>query len=284
MKNHHNLWALFLASIVLFLLTDGNSQTKPKIAVLTLEAKNVSQETADAVADILSTELFNTQRFQVIERQAILRILEEQKLQMTGITDMTQAVEIGKILNVQKIMIGSVSKLGETYIINTRLVDVKTGALELAQNAKSTSGEAGLTSAISDLVRNLAQKVAVEGSIIKIDGKNVIIDLGKNHGIGDHQELAVIRIGEAITDLSGRVLGRSEEVIGSVKVVSTKPDYSETVIAASKTPFRLGDKVRVVTGPIIIEQAAQPTPQPTPKPTIVSKPKKETKAEPPPAF
>ncbi len=278
MKKRCHLQALWLPIILSLFCIDLHAQSKPKIAVLSLEAKNVSQETADAVADILSTELFNTQRFQVIERQAIIRILEEQKLQMTGITDMTQAVEIGKILNVQKIMIGSVSKLGTTYIINTRLVDVKTGALELAQNAKSTTGEAGLTSAISELVRNLAQKVAVEGSIIKIDGKTVLVDLGRNNGLFDNQELAVVRVGEAITDLSGKVLGRSEEVIGSLRVVSAKQDYSETLVSASKTPFRLGDKVRVVSGPITIEQATQPTPKPTPKP------QKETKAEPPPAF
>ncbi|MBN2355845.1 hypothetical protein JXO59_07015 [candidate division KSB1 bacterium] len=285
MKKYFNLCAFFLVLILLFIPAYIFSQTKPKIAVLSLEAKNVSQETADAVADILSTELFNSQRFQVIERQAMLRVLEEQKLQMTGVTDMTQAVEIGKVLNVQKIMIGSVSKLGSTYIINTRLVDVKTGALELAQNAKSTTGEAGLTTAISDLVRNLAQKVAVEGSIIKIDGQDVLIDLGKNHGLFDRQELAVVREGEAITDLSGKVLGRSEDVIGSLRVVSAKPDYSETQVASSKTSFRLGDKVRVVSGTVKVDQPEQPPPQRTRRPVTIPRQKpKETKAEPPPVF
>jgi TolB-like protein len=260
MKKYIHLHALLLFS--LFLLSSlAGAQVKPTIAVLSFEAKNVSQETADAVADILSTELFNTQRFQVIERQAMLRILDEQKLQMTGVTDMGRAVEIGKVLNVQKIMIGSVSKLGDTYIINTRLVDVKTGALELAQNAKSTTGEEGLTNAISDLVKIVAQKMAVEGSIIKITGDVMLIDLGSNHGLIEGQILAVVRMGESVTDLKGNVIGQSEDVIGSLLVKSVKADYSETGVDDRKTAFKLGDKVRMTNEPVKIIREEEPKPK-----------------------
>jgi TolB-like protein len=225
-------------------------QNKPTIAVLNLEAKNVNQETADAVADILSTELFNSQRFNVIERQAITRILEEQKLQMTGVTDMSQAVEIGKILNVEKILIGSVSRLGESYIINTRLVNVKSGALELAQNATSKRGEEGLTQAITDLVEKMSEKVQVTGSIIRIKGETILIDLGANHGVFENQELSIIRLGDVVTDLGGTVIGQAEDLIGSISLTSVKADYSEARMKESKQPFRVGDKVRVMTAPV----------------------------------
>jgi len=282
MKKQFHLHALFF---VLLLISSSPvwTQVKPTIAVLSLEAKNVSQETADAVADILSTELFNTQRFQVIERQAMLRILDEQKLQMTGVTDMGRAVEIGKVLNVQKIMIGSVSKLGETYIINTRLVDVKTGALELAQNAKSTNGEEGLTNAISDLVKIVAQKVAVEGSIIKITGDVVLIDLGSNHGLSEGQILAVVRMGESITDLNGNVIGQSEDVIGSLLVKSVKAEYSETGVDDRKTTFRLGDKVRVTAEPVKIIKEEEPKPKKEVRYKKVGE-DKDKGHEPPPTF
>ncbi len=262
---------------LLFLATALSAQIKPTIAVLSLEAKNVSQETADAVADILSTELFNSQRFNVIERQAITRILEEQKLQMTGVTDMNQAVEIGKLLNVAKIMIGSVSRLGDTFIVNTRLVDVKTGALELAQNAKSTRGEEGLTSAISELVANISQKVTVEGSIIRINPSVLLIDLGQKHGLTEGQNLIVVRVGDVVTDLGGAIIGRSEDTIGSIQVTSVKPEYSEATMVQSKMNFRVGDKVRMTTGPIEIKQ------EQVKKPAKKSGDKKGA-GEPPPAF
>ena len=248
------------------------SQSRPTIAVLTLEAKNVGQETADAVADILSTELFNSQRFKVIERQAIQRILEEQKLQMTGVTDMSKAVEIGKILNVEKILIGSVSRLGESYIINTRLVDVKTGALEVAQNVTNKRGEEGLTRAITDLVEKLSAKVQVEGSIIRIKGEIVLVDLGVNHGMMENQEVSVVRLGDVVTDLGGTVIGRAEDLIGSLVLTAVKGDYSEARIGAAKTPFRVGDKVRIAGGRIEIEPVKAPKEKPVSKKS--DKPKK----------
>jgi TolB-like protein len=266
-----------LFCVTLFLVSAASAQIKPTIAVLSLEAKNVNKETADAVADILSTELFNSQRFNVIERQAITRILEEQKLQMTGVTDMNQAVEIGKVLNVAKIMIGSVSRLGDTFIVNTRLVDVKTGALELAQNAKSTRGEEGLTSAISELVANISQKVTVEGSIIRINPNVLLIDLGQKHGLLDGQDLAVVRVGDVVTDLGGAIIGRSEDTIGSIRISSVKPEYSEATVVQSKTNFRVGDKVRMISGPIEIKQ------EQAKKPPKKSSDKKGA-GEPPPAF
>lgn len=247
MVHNISLKPLFTILGLLLMVCFAFGQGKPTIAVLSLEAKNTHQETADAVADILSTELFNSKKFNVVERQLITRILEEQKLQMTGVTDMSQAVEIGKVLNVEKIMIGSVSRLGQTFIINTRLVDVKTGALELAQNAKSTSGEDGLTNAVADLVRIISQKVQIEGAIIKINHNVILIDLGSNHGFAENQELAVIRLGDVITDLGGSNVGRSEDVIGAIKLTSVKADYSEAIVSQAKISFRPGDRVRVTT-------------------------------------
>jgi len=241
---------LILPLLCLFFLplqTNVYSQTKTTIAVLSFEAKNVNQETADAVADILSTELFNTNRFNVVERQSINSILQEQKLQMAGITDMSKAAEIGKMLNVQKIMMGSVSRLGKTYFINTRLVDVETGALELAQKAKSTTGEDGLPAAIADLVKQISQKVTVEGSIIRIAKGLILIDLGTKNGIHSDQILDVIRTGDVITDLGGTIIGKSEDFVARLKVISAKETYAETQVVESKMPVKVGDKVRLVT-------------------------------------
>ncbi|NOY60889.1 MAG: hypothetical protein GXO75_18425 [Calditrichaeota bacterium] len=240
---------LFIVLFLALLQSPLFSQAKTAIAVLSFEAKNTSQETADAVSDILSTELFNTNRFQVIERQAISKMLEEQKLQMAGITDMSRAAEIGKVLNVEKIMIGSVSKLGKTFIINTRLVNVETGALDLAQNVKCI-GEDGLPGAIANLVATIAQKITVEGSIIKITPKVILIDLGKNHGVRPGQVLEVIRIGDVVTDLSGAIIGKTEDKIGLLQVINIRKEYSEAKVLKSKINFRLGDKVRLSTTPI----------------------------------
>ncbi len=268
-------FALFLLSSQAY-LSVLYCQSKTTIAVLSFEAKNVNQETADAVADILSTELFNTNRFNVVERKSINSILEEQKLQMAGVTDMSTAAEIGKLLNVEKIMIGTVSKLGRTFFINTRLVDVQTGALELAQTAKSTNGEDGLPAAIADLVKQISQKITVEGSIIRVSKGLVLIDLGKNNGIRPGQTLEVYRIGDVITDLGGTIIGKTEDFVAQLRVETAKDEYAEAKIVEAKMPIKMGDKVRLTTTSVTVPQKAK---------EVKKKKKKKTQpATPPPVF
>jgi TolB-like protein len=275
MKKLGSLWFVVFCLCFSYIMAVG--QTKITVAVLDFEAKNIAQETADAVADILSTELFNTNRFNVVERTAIAKILEEQKLQMTGITDMSKAAEIGKVLNVEKIMTGSVSKLGNTIIINTRLVDVETGALELAQNTKSLRGEDGLPAAIAELVKQIAQQVNIEGSIIKINGKTVLVDIGKNYGVKVGQQMSIIRIGDYVTDLGGSIIGNTEDLVGLLEISKVNPDYSEAQIVQVKIEPRLGDKVRFVTTATVIPKEKKDTQK-----TDTSKDKKPV--EPPPVF
>jgi len=254
------------------------AQVKITVAVLNFEAKNVSQETAEAVSDILGTELFNTNRFQVVERQAIEKIFEEHKLQMSGVTDVDQAAQIGQLLNVQKIMIGSVSKLGATYIINTRLVSVETGELDLAENIQSRGGETGLPDAIAELAKKIAGKVTIEGAILQADQNSVMINLGKEHGITVKQLLQVVRIGETITDLEGNVIGKNEDKIGLIQVVEVKDKYSSAIVIESKLPFTRGDKVRVATATKV------PVKKEPPKKVIKRVKRKKQPVAPPPMF
>ena len=54
-------------------------------------------------------------------------ILKEQKFQHSGCTDSECAVEIGQLLNADVTVVGTVSKLGKTYTIDSRIIDVRNG-------------------------------------------------------------------------------------------------------------------------------------------------------------
>ena len=167
----------------LFVVASLFARDKITVAVLDFEGKNISQSSAEAVTDLLRTELFNTGHFKVIERQRIQKIIEEQKFQMMGFTDASQAVEIGRILNVQKIMIGTVTLLGNTHLINTRMVDVQTGLVILAESVESQGGEDKLPQAITELAIGISYKVGLEGKVIRIDKNVVYIDVGESDGV-----------------------------------------------------------------------------------------------------
>ena len=54
------------------------------------------------------------------------KIFEQFEIQDIGCTDVSCAIEFGKMLNVEKIIIGSVGLVGGTYSISARIVDIET--------------------------------------------------------------------------------------------------------------------------------------------------------------
>ena len=53
-------------------------------------------------------------------------LLEEQRFQITGCVEQACAVEIGRLLGARKMVIGSVGKVGDTFTVSLRMVDVET--------------------------------------------------------------------------------------------------------------------------------------------------------------
>ena len=54
-------------------------------------------------------------------------MLEEHKFQHSGCIDATCAVDIGKIVGVQHIVVGTISKIGNTYSVDSRMIDIESG-------------------------------------------------------------------------------------------------------------------------------------------------------------
>ena len=241
LRVHFFLPFLFL---ILGLPHESLPREKITVAVFDFEAKNLNQETADAATDLLRTELFNTGRFQVAERDQIRKVLDEQNFQISGLTDVEDAVEIGRLLNVRAIMVGSVNRLGSTYFLNMRLISVRTGLVGLAESIKCTGGEEKLPDAISDLARNIAQKIGLEGSIVQFEAKNVFVDLGTDDGLNKGDVLSVIRLGDVIKDLEDRVIGTKDAVIGTIEITRVQERFSEAKIKEQSVPFEIGDRVK----------------------------------------
>lgn len=75
------------------------------------------------------TRLFITKKVEVVERQLLVKVLEEHKLNMTGVVDPTSAKELGKILGVDAIASGTITDLGTSVKLNARLITTETGKI-----------------------------------------------------------------------------------------------------------------------------------------------------------
>ncbi len=136
---------ILLCFIIVFVLGNYSyamGEEKPKIAVMNLNAEGVSAVVANAVGEFLRNDFMDMGKYSVIERAGMEQILAEQKFQLSGCTSQECAVRVGKILNVRKMVVGSVIKL-DKYYINIRVVDIETGEIENSVR-KSCEGQEGL--------------------------------------------------------------------------------------------------------------------------------------------
>ena len=106
------------------------------VAVVDFENETGSPTNAPlvkAMTDSVITSFVKSGTIQVVERSRIAKILEEQKLVLSGLIDTAQLANVGKMLAAENIVIGSLARVGENWMANMRLLEVKTGRILLAE-------------------------------------------------------------------------------------------------------------------------------------------------------
>jgi tetratricopeptide (TPR) repeat protein len=106
------------------------AKAKLNIAVMELKANGVLPGESKVLTARVRSELFNTSKYNVLERDDMSTLLDEQVLQQTGLTSDENLTQTGKLLNVQYLVAGSISKVGSYYSISLRLIDIETGKIK----------------------------------------------------------------------------------------------------------------------------------------------------------
>ncbi|MHC4662548.1 MAG: CsgG/HfaB family protein [Planctomycetota bacterium] len=127
--------------------------TQPKVAVFNFDDKTPGAETnyGEIVAEFFHSAMFNTESFRLMEREQIMKILREQNFGTTDIVDKTKTIKIGKLLQVEYILVGSIAKMGTVYAINARMINVKTGETAAAAPTGKAEREEDIDSAVKSM-------------------------------------------------------------------------------------------------------------------------------------
>ncbi len=157
------LWTLCLA-------TGIAAQNKIPVAVLEFKASGgITADEASILANRFRGILVNTDKFDVIEREQMHTILKEQDFSMSDNCNSQEcAVQIGQLLGVKQMIAGSVGKLGQTWTIDLRLIDVEKGKI-LQNISKDHKGE---IDGLLDVMKTIAAAFA-GGKTGRSDDKNV---------------------------------------------------------------------------------------------------------------
>jgi len=174
-----------LAISVLILLVSGCGHTLERdyvesesaineiktVAVMPFENLTKFPDAGEIVAELFTTELYQSTHFKILDRNQAKRIMREKKITPPQVIDRLFAQKIGKVLEVDGVFIGSVSEYwyrlekktrrpaGEEPAvgINARLIDVDSGDVVWASSHSRSSHD--VLTADRDHINRVAQIV-----------------------------------------------------------------------------------------------------------------------------
>ena len=125
MKHYLRIYVIILTlSNVIAQETTG----PPAVAVLDFDARGLPTYEVETLTERLRSEIANTGRAILVDRQSMFEIMDEQGFEFSGCTSDECVAEVGVLLGAQYMISGSVSKLGDSYTLDAKMVSVTTGA------------------------------------------------------------------------------------------------------------------------------------------------------------
>lgn len=141
---------------------DALAVEKAKIGVLdfSVQGKDLkSLDTGRIIADWFIISLVKDERFEVVERSILKKIMDEQSLGMSGFVDEKTAAKAGRMLGVNAIITGTVIQWGDLIEVSARIIDVESAAIPAAESGKAETLE-NLRDTVDEISNRLIRQLA----------------------------------------------------------------------------------------------------------------------------
>lgn len=131
---------LFCETVFPFSLLDD------KIVIAVVDFRNTGNDESydyleNTIPEAIITYLAKAGNVEIVERSRLKDALKEMELGMSGILDEQTAVEVGKAVGANAILVGSFVSIGDVIRINARLIDVKTSRIIKAEIVQGGVGK-----------------------------------------------------------------------------------------------------------------------------------------------
>jgi curli biogenesis system outer membrane secretion channel CsgG len=238
------------------------------VAVVPFDNKaGINPVTVDTLVDMITTAIVKSQKFEVIERDAIGRLMDEQNFGASGAVEAESAAKMGKIKGADFLVIGVVTEAGASakataaygvvtekssvsLAIDIRFAESTTGQTRFAETFRETRGGVSFQTDSSgtfsvtqgpggEMARALIDKIVAKiliavypPKIVKVetDSGNVILNYG-DVLMTPGDEWVVMSLGEELVDPdTGESLGSSETKTGKIQITRADAKVSHAVI------------------------------------------------------
>ena len=115
--------------------TENRSETPPEkiitVAIYPVKVMGADKSLSPILSSFLVSDLGQSPRLKVVEEEMIGEVLKKLNYANSDFCDNTQCqLSVGKLTPAQKILITNLSKLGEKFVINGRVVDIEKGTVD----------------------------------------------------------------------------------------------------------------------------------------------------------
>lgn len=153
---------ILLLAAICAIATDTTA-SKTTISVFGLKAIGAPQELAVSLQENVESNLIKYGRFDVMSRNDMDMILRENRFQQSGACiDEECVLQAGHILGVQKMVTGTVSRLGQTYNVVLKMIDVSSARLVSAVSRKHSGTVDNLLAITDEMVLELLGQAEAE--------------------------------------------------------------------------------------------------------------------------
>lgn len=252
--------------LLLSLVCSPTHATKRTVVLVAdLASSDVKPSEALTISDLLRGELARERKFILVQRGEMDTIAKELEFQMSGCTDQGCAVQLGEMLNAEKVVVGRVAKLFGRLTISTQVVDMAANDIEFAEEVDCSEEYSALKEAITSLAKRLSAHVPVLAEVKLADGDLVVLDGGAREGLAAGQRLQVLRT-EVLKDPQGMPVMEERKVIGEVEITYVNSRDSKARRLSGE--IRIGDfarigKTRPAGAGVATDDANRPAPVPT---------------------
>lgn len=126
------------------------------MAIIDFESNGISLYESKNIVSKIESEIIKLSCISLVERSALDEVLKEQGLQQSGCLTTQCAVEIGQLLGTNKLLMGSVGRIGRLYTINVKIISVESG---LVLNAYEINSDSGIEKLYESKTVELAYKI-----------------------------------------------------------------------------------------------------------------------------
>ncbi len=281
---------------------------RPRLAVVRFENRAQSAwqlpEVALAIQDLAIEELLATGAVRVFEREEIDALLDEHDLVLQGLIDPQTAIEFGKMIGVELLLVGRIESidlreagggvslpirtpLGGVRVsqrtrqasvnLNLRLINATTGEILFSRTSGGESGKTAtritvgwfteriqggehILEAAQNAMEPLVSEVITAAHavpvtrvdttryIVRVDGREVLTDLGMQSGVRVGERIVIYREDEEIIHpISGEALGVETRDLALAYISEVQEKMSRAVIMEwfEETSILVGDRVRL---------------------------------------